>query len=199
MALAALGLASPAAADRAGVTALRAPLSLKTAHVAFTLPGGPWKQIVGALAGTPAFGRYALDTTLASGSVCNMVADVAARASARPPAVNGRTVRLNPLSSISTVLRFTSQGRHGAVRWWAGTTKNFDAAAGGVQRLPAGLATRSGPYLIYSVTVQHAVLPRDERECATLVRAKGAGVARRVARTLHIADGPPLATPPFTS
>ena len=62
--LAALGsllLATPALADRAGDAPIKAPRNLKTHHVAFTLPGGVWKQKVGALGGNPAFGRYALD------------------------------------------------------------------------------------------------------------------------------------------
>lgn len=203
-ALGSLLLATPALADRAGDAPIKAPRNLKTDHVAFTLPGGPWKQIVGALAGTPAFGRYALDAKLASGSVCNLTADAIGRSSARRPVVKGRTVRLRPRSPNSDLLRFTSQGRRGAVRWWAGTTKSAlsggsVAAAGGVQRLPKRLATKRHPYLVYSVTIEHSAPPADERECAAVARKTGARVARKVARTMHIADGPLVAKPPVTS
>jgi hypothetical protein len=192
-------VATPALADRSGDAPIKAPGILKTDHVAFTLPGAPWQQIVGGLAGTPAFGRYALDTKLANGSACNLRADVIGKATKHPPLVIGRTVQLRPFSRTSEVLRVTHEGRHGAVRWWAGRMKGFDAAAGGVQRLPARLRTKRRRYLTYVVTIAHTVAPADERECAALARATGSRVARKIARTMHIADGPPLAKPPFTS
>jgi hypothetical protein len=197
-ALGSLLLATPALASRAGDAPIKAPPNLQTDHVAFTLPGGPWKQKVGALSGTPAFGRYALDLKLADGSVCPLSADVIGRTSARPFAAKGDTVQLRPFSRFPELLHITSRGSHGGVTYWAGTMKNFDAAAGGTQRLPARLRTKAKPYLNYNVRILHAG-PRTNDPCAARARTTGARVAREIARTMHVADGPPVSAPPFAT
>jgi hypothetical protein len=190
-------LAAPALADRTGDAPVKAPQNLKTDHVEFTLPGSGWLQLVGALAGTPAYGRYALETKLPNGSICNPTVEVVAVPSARPPIVSARTVRLRPLSRFAPVIHVTSRGRHGAIQWWAGTADNTAAAAGGFQRLPARLATKAHPYLVYTVVMQHASVPRREPRCHAAEKA--ARIARTIARTMHLAPGPPVARPPFTS
>jgi hypothetical protein len=197
-ALGSLLLATPALANRAGDTPIKAPQNLKTHHITFTLPGGPWKQKVGALSGTPAFGRYALDLKLADGSVCPLTADVLSKTSAKPFAAHASTVQLRPFSQFPELLHITSRGTHGAVTWWAGTMKNFDAAAGGTQRLPANLRTRAKPYLNYNVRIQHAV-PLGSDACAAHARTTGARVARTIASTMHVAPGPPISAPPFAT
>jgi hypothetical protein len=199
--LAALGsllLVTPASANRAGDAAIKMPLSSKTHHVAFTLPGDVWKQQLGALSGTPAFGRYARDAKLADGTVCTLTADVIAKTSARPFRARGDTVQLRPFSQFPELLHITSRGVHGPVTWWSGTMKNFDAAAGGTQRLPAALRTKAKPYLNYNVRILHPA-PRENDPCAAAARRQGATVARSIARTMHIAPGPPVSAPPFTS
>ena len=197
-ALGSLLLATPALANRAGDAPIKAPQNLKTHNVAFTLPGDGWKQKVGGLAGTPAFGRYALDLKLGDGSVCPLTADVLAKTSAKPFAARGATVQLRPLSQFPELLRITSRGKHGGVTWWAGTMKSFDAAAGGTQRLPAGLRTSARPNLNYNVRILHAGPPTGD-PCAAPARTTGASVARAIAKTMHIAPGPPVSAPPFTS
>ena len=84
------------------------------------------------------------------------------------------------------------------MRWWAGTLKGFDAAAGGTQRLPASLRTKTRPYLNYNVRILHAA-PRADDPCASRARTTGARIARTIARTMHIAAGPPVAEPPITT
>jgi hypothetical protein len=196
--LGSLLLATPALANRAGDAPIKAPRNLKTHHVAFTLPGATWKQKVGGGAGTPLFGRYGLDVKLADGSVCELTADVLAKTSAKPFAAHGSTVQLRPFSQFPELLHITSRGAHGGVTWWAGTTKSFDAAAGGTQRLPASLRTAAKPYLNYNVRILHSN-PRAGDPCGALARTTGARVARTIARTMHIAPGPPVSAPPFAS
>jgi hypothetical protein len=201
LAFAAVGsllLATPALANRAGDAPIKAPQNLTTHHITFTLPGAPWKQKVGAMSGTPAFGRYALDLKLADGSVCPLTADVLARTSAKPFAAHGSTAQLRPFSRFPELLHITSRGTHGPVMWWAGTMKNFDAAAGGTQRLPAGLRTKAKPYLNYNVRILHAG-PATGDPCAARARTTGARVAHAIASTMHIAAGPPVSAPPFAT
>lgn len=200
--LAALGsllLATPALADRAGDAPLRAPLMLQTDHIAFTLQGAGWAQVLGTMEGTPAFGEYALDGKTPSGTSCQLSASVTGVASARRPVIRGRTVNLRPGTRSSAALRVTSQGRHGAVQWWSGTMRDVDAGAGGVQRLPQRLATPKRPYLVYSVTIRSATYPEDKGQCAAHARRSGARIAQRIARTMRIAGGPPVSRPPSIS
>ncbi|MCA1683294.1 MAG: hypothetical protein LC685_04820 [Actinobacteria bacterium] len=201
LAVAALGsllLATPALADRGGHAPIRAPRVLQSDHIAFTLPGGVWKQKVGALEGNPAFGRYGLDVKLANGSTCNLIADVVGNASKRPLVARGDTVALRPFSQFPDTLHVTSRGRHGAVRWWAGTLENLDAAAGGTQRLPARLRRNGNAYLNYGVRINHP-RPREADPCGATARRAGARIARTIARTMHVADGPPVSRPPYES
>ena len=149
-------LATPALADRAGDAPIKAPRNSQTHHVAFTLPGGVWRQKLGALSGTPAYGRYGLGLKLADGTDCSLTADVLSRTSPRPFRARGNTVQLRPFSEFPELLRITSSGKHGAVTWWSGTMDNYDAAAGGTQRLPAALRTKAKPYLNYNVRIIHA-------------------------------------------
>jgi hypothetical protein len=200
--LAALGsllIATPALADRAGDAPIRAPLTLKTDHIAFTLHGDGWKQRVGALEGTPMLGRYQLDTPLAGGASCTLSASVVARTSAQRPIVRGHTVRLRPSSPSSDVLRVAQEGASAARHWWSGRLKTSPAsasvpAAAGVQHLPARLVVGRRRYLIYTITVQPtATTPAGTPVCAALARE----TIKRIAQSAHIAPGAPLAEPPF--
>lgn len=196
-ALATLLLATPALADRAADAPLRAPNMLLTDHVAFTLRGPGWKQLVGTMEGTPAFGLYVVDRELAGGHrACQLQASVAGYVAARPPAVSGSIVRIRPTSQIGLVVYAMSRGRRGPVQWWAGTSKRTAAAAGGFQRLPRRLATKSHPYLVYTVTIWADVYPADNGQCAAFARTEGARIATRIARTMHIATGPPVSREP---
>jgi hypothetical protein len=200
-AAASLLLATPALANRAGDAPIKAPLNSKTHHVAFTLPGSGWKQQVG-VSGTPAFGRYARDAQLADGTVCTLIADVVAKTSARPFRASGDTVQLRPFSQFPELLHIAARGKHGPVTWWSGTIPSratlFDAAAGGTQRLPAGMRTKAKPYLNYNVRMLHAS-PRAGDPCASIASKQGASIARTIAGTMRIATGPPVSKPPFAS
>lgn len=183
-ALTALLVTTPALADRAGDAPIRAPLMLKTDHIAFTLPGGPWLQLVGDLGGTPSFGSYLVGGNGLAAS-CSTETDVSGKPVARRPTVKSGVVTL----SKATSLRVTSSGSHGAVRWWAGAMKGSAASAVGVQRLPARLATKAKPYLLYSVAVHS-----DARAaCGPFART----TAKSIARTMHVASGPAVGRPPF--
>jgi len=187
-ALSSLLIAAPALANRAGDAPIKAPRTLQTNHIAFTLPGGPWLQLVGQLARTPSLGNY-----LAGGNgvaaACSTWAEVSGKQVQRRPVVKGRTVRV----SNARVLRVTSAARHGAVQWWTGTMKESAASALGVQRLPARLATSGKPYLLYTVTIRSSPSRKDAARCAPIA----ATVATTIARTMHIASGPPVARAPF--
>jgi len=198
--LAALGsllFTTPALADRAGDAPIKAPTSSQTDHVVFTLKGDTWKQRLGTLEGTPALGTYELE----DGAGCSLSAKVVGRASTRPPIVRGRTVRLRPSSPSTDVLRPGRRGRNGPVRWWAGTLRSSPGSdsvpgAGGVQRLPARLVKNDRRYLVYRVSVTpSSTTAQGSATCAALARRTSLGIAR----TMHVADGPPVSAPPFIS
>jgi hypothetical protein len=197
-AMAALGVA-PAYADRAGDAPVRAPNKLSSIHAEFTLHGGPWGQLVDQASGAPSLGGYAHDNVLASGRGCRIVARVRATATKLYPSVGRRTVRVRPASSTNDLLRFDHRGRHGAVRWWAGEIAHSDAAAGAVQPIPARLRSSKRRWLVYQVEVVSVAAPVDEDACHTQARTIGGPVVRRVARTLKLADGPPVAQAPFAT
>jgi hypothetical protein len=49
-------------ANRAGDAPIKAPRTLQSDHLAFTLPGSLWLQLVDGLASTPSVGSYLADT-----------------------------------------------------------------------------------------------------------------------------------------
>lgn len=192
--LAALGTlltaAAPALADRAGDAPLRAPTTLKSHHVAFTLPGGPWLQEINVFGGRQGFGHYRLSTTVASGGDCTLTATVLG--TSRRAAL--RSSRGKVALNSSDALTVRRQGRRGAVRWWAGRRGSNGASALGSQRLPARLSKAGRRYMDYRVTIQHfAELPVDFDACFALART----VSVRVAQTMHVASGPPVSQAPF--
>src|SRR5687767_15183794 len=71
----------------------------------------------------------------------------------------------------STLFPYTTLFRS-PVRWWAGTSKNTAAAAGGFQRLPARLATKRRPYLVYTVAIHANVYPADKGQCTAYARTE---------------------------
>lgn len=161
---------------------------LQTDHIAFTLQGGPWQQLVGDLASTPSFGSYLVGGNGVAAD-CSTEVDVVGTAVAHRPVVKGHRVQLTK----TQVLTFTKSGSHGAVRWWAGTMKGSVASAIGVQRLPKRLATKSKPYLVYSVAVHGEPPPKDVAQCGLFARTANSTIAR----TMHVTTGPPVSRPPF--
>jgi hypothetical protein len=186
-ALGSLLLATPALADRAGNAPVKAPGTVKSHHVAFTLPGDAWVQEVGAFGGD--FGHYRLTTTVAGGGECTVTATVIAKWRVGPLASKRGRVRL----SADDELVVRRQGRHGAVRWWSGRRGNY-AAALGSQRLPARLATGKRRHLEHRVTIQNfAAQPQDHDACLALAHT----VSVRVAKTLRVVSGPPTVSEPL--
>lgn len=190
-----LAAAAPAYADRDGDGAVRAPRTLKSTHTEFVLPGSGWGQVVGALAGTPAIGDYAVDLTLAGGATCRVSVAVDTRAQGVYPRVGRSIVRLHPRTGVA--LRYTRSGRHGRVRWWTGTSQGLDAAAAAVQPMPAALRTKNRRYLTTWVSVSHTAAPTDDEACRARVRRTGARTILSIVRTLKLADGPPISEAPF--
>ncbi len=189
-ALGALLLATPALADRGGDAPLKAPNTLTTHHVAFTLPGGPWLQEINVFGGPKGYGHYRRTTTLDSGRECTLTATVIAKSRYTPLVARRGKVAL----SDDDVLVVRRQGRQGAVRWWSGIRRGSDASVLGYQALPAKLVRNGRRYLDYRVTIQHFVdQPVDSDPCYALAR----GVNVRVAQTMRIASGPPVSETPF--
>jgi len=186
-ALASLALATPALADRAANAPIQAPKTVRSHHVAFTLPGDSWLQEFGGFGGD--FGHYRLTTTVAGGGECTLTATVIARWRTGPlRSTNGR-VRLSAKDEL--VVR--RQGRNGAVRWWSGRRGSNGASALGSQRLPARLAKGTRRHLEHRVTIQHfAAQPQDYEACFALGRTVSVGVAQ----TLRVAGGPPSISEP---
>jgi hypothetical protein len=192
-------LTTPALADRAADAPIRAPRTLRSHHISFDLRGSGWAQVVGSLSGTPSFGNYAVDTKTPGGTDCQLSASVSAKASARRPVVRGNRVQPKPGTRGSAVLRASRRGTNGPVRWWSGTMRDTSAAAVGVQRLPASLATTARPWLVYSVRIDNSSFPADNADCIAHARRAGAAIALRIARTMRIAAGPPVSRAPFIS
>jgi hypothetical protein len=199
-ALAPLTAAAPANADRAADGPVRAPRLVQSLHSEFTLPGGPWSQIVGALAGTPVYGSYQVSVPLATGEPCLISVSVRADAKKRYPSVGRRTVRLTPGPLGDPPLRFDHHGRHDGVRWWSGRIvgSSVEASGGAVQRMPDALRSASHRWLVYRIDADGRAVPNDEAECTARAHRTGARVVRSIARTLKLADGPPVSEAPFT-
>lgn len=195
-ALTSLAAAAPARADRDGDGPIRAPRMIDSLHTEFTLPGGPWSQIVGALAGTPVYGSYEVTVPLADGAPCLISVSVRADAKKAHPSVGRHAVRL---VAGEGVLRFDHQGRHDGVRWWSGRTagSSIEASGGAVQRMPAPLRRASRRWLVYRIDAAGRAAPQDAAECRARARRTGARVVRTIARTLRVADGPPVSEPPL--
>ena len=189
-------LAAPAYADRAGDGPVRAPRILDSIHTEFTLPGSGWAQVVGALAGTPRLGDYAVDRTLPSGGSCRIETAVDSRLQGIYPSVGKRIVKVNPW--VRVPVRYTRSGHQRGVRWWVGTSQGLDAAAIAVRRTPAKLSSKHRRYTVTHVSVSHTAAPADDAACAELARTVGTRTALRIVRTLALADGPAVAEEPFT-
>jgi hypothetical protein len=193
-----LATAAPAAADRGGDGPVRTSRVLTTTHTEFTLPGSGWAQVVGALAGTPALGDYGVELGLIGGP-CQVRVSVDTKAQGTYPGVGRHSVRLHP-PFAQPLLRFTHSGRHGAVRWWAGTSEQLDAAGAAVQRTPAALRSKHRRYLLTWVSVSHiAVSPAADVDCKARARNTGARAVSRILRTLALAAGPVVSEPPFVT
>jgi hypothetical protein len=198
IALAGLPISS-AFADRTGHAPVNAPKAINSHHVEFNLPGGGWSQVVGALAGTPALGRYARDVTLEQGATCHTGADVVATATRRYPSIGERTVRLRPGSARNTLLRVSHRGKSGRFTWWAGSLGRWsDAAAGAVRALPPSLRTGKRRWLVIEFSVPRTSLPEATAPCARYARATAGRLARTVARSLKLAAGASKVTGPFS-
>ncbi|HEV7807983.1 MAG TPA: hypothetical protein VGO80_19355 [Solirubrobacteraceae bacterium] len=192
-ALAAFGallLAAPALADRAADGPLRAPRTLTTHHVAFTLPGGRWLQEINVFGGAQGLGHYRRSTNVDGGAECTLTATVIAKSRRTALVASRGKVAL----SAGDALTVRRQGRHGAVRWWSGRRGSNGASALGSQRLPSKLVRNGRRHLDYRVTIQHfAEQPGDHDACYALARA----VSVRVAQTMRIAGGPAVSRAPF--
>ena len=188
--------AVPALADRDADGPIDAPRQVDALHTEFTLPGGPWRQVVGALAGTPSSGSYVYTARLPSGGECDVFVGVRADAKQRRPLAGRRTVALQPAGEV---LRFDHHGRHGGVLWWSGRVRDSSnvASAWAVERMPEPLRSEQRRWLLYRIDVGQQSLPADEHACRARARRTGARAVRRAARTLKVADGPPVATPPL--
>jgi len=183
-------LVSPALADRAGDAPIKAPSTLKTHHVAFTLPGDRWLQEINVFGGNPSYGHYRLATSVAGGRPCTLTATVIGKWRVGPLVSRGGRVRL----SASDELVVRRQGRSGAIRWWAGRRGANGASALGSRPLPARLAKGSRRHMDVRVTIQHfAAQPADHDACYAL----GRSVSVEVAQTLRVASGPPVFEGPF--
>src|SRR5215217_4285736 len=113
-ALGSLALTAPALADRTANAPIKAPKTVRSYHLAFTLPDDTWLQEIGVFGGD--FGHYRRKTTVASGGECTLTATVISKWRTGPLVAKGGRVRL----TADDELIVRRQGRHGAVRWWSG-------------------------------------------------------------------------------
>ena len=192
----ALVAATPAYADRDGAGAVRAPRIVATTHTQFTLAGEGWGQALNRYGITPIIGDYGADVVLPGHSPCRVSVSIDTKAQGVLPRVGRRSVRLHP-PLAQPLLRFTKHGHHGAVRWWAGSSQQLDAAGAAIQVEPAALRSKHARYLMTFVSVSHATAPADDAACGASARSIGARVVLSVLRTLTLADGPAVTEGPF--
>lgn len=182
-AFATLALSASPAVAQTGDGPIRAPRVLETHHVEIALPGPGWRQVVGALAGTPLLGSYRRELT----PECSIEVNVSAVATRRAPRQRGRRLTVTPGSKDS--LRFTvrRRGRHGSVRWWTGRANDQALAVViGSQRLPRSLRTARRPALRTSVGINAF----GREGCEQLVGRRAQSTAVRIGRSLRLAAGP---------
>ena len=192
-----LAVSASASANRAAHAPLRAPNVSDSRHVSFSLAGNGWAQVVGALAGTPALGNYALETPVNAGQ-CRITASVNAVATRTAPRVRESSVQLRPGARLNRTIRYKHRGQRGPVRWWSGTSAGVDAAAGGVQRAPQSLAGSGRKWIVYEATLTHRATGTSRTaECNAYAKANASRTALLIARTMRLATGPPRAEAPF--
>jgi hypothetical protein len=131
---------------------------------------------------------------------CRITTSVTADATVRKPFIDGRKVTLRPGSHVPT-LTYSSTGLHGRVRWWSGHSGRVRpypghsagsvAAAGGFQRAPEGIRTKTRPWVVFNVQVTYRATagPAINKQCETLSRALAPRIALRVARSMHLKAG----------
>jgi hypothetical protein len=170
-------------------------------HVTFTLPGNGWRQVTGAMAGTPDLGRYVHDLTVNVGS-CRVDLQVTAFESRKRSQSSGKkTVRLLPGSRIVPTMHATSTGRHGKVRWWVGSSRGYDAVAGGYQLAPPQVRSSGRRWIVYYVQVRHTAANAGSRteECSRYATRLATQSARSIATSMHLVHGAVKPTGPYTS
>jgi hypothetical protein len=190
-----LSTAAPALADRDGDGPVRTPRVVETMHTEFTLAGSDWGQAVNRFGLLPIIGYYSLYAVLPGRSLCRVSVTVDTAAQRVYPRVGRHAVRLRP--PLRPLLRFTKTGRHGAVRWWAGTSQQLDAAGAAIQKAPAALRSDHARYLMTFVSVSHATAPAADEACGAYARGTGARVVLSSLRTLKLADGPGVGEGPY--
>lgn len=193
-----LVIAAPAYAARSGDAGVRAPRMVRTLHAEFTLPGGPWQQVTGAMEGRPAYGRYVVRPTMPSGFPCRIEIDVDATARREYPRVRRDVVSLRPAwTGHGGDVRFDSHGARGPLRWWVGQRRFFEAAGGAARPMPKKLRTTLRRWLVFQVGVLSSYVPGDEAACRARAKRTGRRAVTSVIRTLRLAPGPPVAEAPF--
>jgi hypothetical protein len=190
--LATLALAAPASADRQGVGRVGAPHLVTTHHVAFTLPGDSWAQVVGGLSGTPALGWYAFAPGPQAPSAAggHLTVRVSAEVRRSRPLRRGTEVIIKPGTSAER-MRVDRQGANGPVRWWSGTTGRDQPLALGYQRAPRSLDATGSRWLVYAVSTDLSY------PAVTSGDAVAVAAVRRAAATMRLAPGPARPTGPF--
>lgn len=193
-----LAVPASASADRSGDGPVAAPNASRDRHVAFTLKGSGWGQVVGATGATPSLGAYARD--LALPGRCTVTVRVRATAAHHRPTVRGDTVQVRPPIRLkNNRLVYTRRGRHGPITWWLGHRDGSDVAVAGFQRAPRSIARAGTPWLLYEVSIGHQPQSGDRASCSKAAHTAMPAVALAVARTMHLADGAPKAKEPFTT
>jgi hypothetical protein len=169
-------------------------------HVTFKLPGSGWQQVTGAMAGTPDLGRYAHDFPVTVGS-CRVDVEITAYETRTRSQSAGKTVRLLPGSRIVPTMHYTSTGRHGSVRWWAGTSRGYDAVAGGYQLAPPRVRSGGHRWISYYVQVLHDAsnVGSHAEECASYAKPLATRTARSIATSMQLAQGAVTPKGPYTT
>jgi hypothetical protein len=188
------------AGDERGRARFRAPSPrskrLPPAHVQFSLPPG-YRQLVGALGGNPAIGRYTRPFKRRSGGPCAVDLEASARARSAPPSRRGDRLRhlRGDRPETGTFVKVEQEGRVGSLRWFVGPAATRDPGTGKLQLV--GIAVRRAPARFVAPKTAWAVFTisiRGWQDCGpgrvATVRTLG-----RAIRSVHLVAGRPRAVP----
>ena len=165
-------------------------------HLHFELPAA-YAQVVGALEGNPAIGRYRRHVTAPAGTRCDVELNASGRAYRKRPALRGGV-----LTIVETRVHVRRSGRRGAISWYVGVARDDAVVTVGgdrrvgvaVFRAPSRYRTAAAPWAVAQLSLEaypsggSTVGAQGRRDCER-VRDAADGELGREARSMRVVGG----------